>query len=861
MQKTYVIALAAVFFSLLSFAEGTPAGTEVSTAVKPTPKANPMIIDGVLRLSILNEGCMRVEKGSFHDEPSMFAKKREMDFFDFEIEDKDDQILVKTKKLIFFVDRHRFLGRMDGGNYGVDVPGYGCWHGDNGVPDLEDLGGSIATLDGSWDACKLDEGFMKKEGWCVIDDTKTALVMADGNPKVREYGPLGQDMYVFCYGKDYRLGLEELCDVSGKIPLPPRFAMGSWYSRHAMYTSEDYRNIVKGYEEQGYPLDVLVWDMEWHDRKGNKGLGHCGTLGWTGWTWNRELLPDAEDLLKEMRGKGLHIALNVHPADGIRDTDFCYEEFMQAMGESTEGGRIIPFQDGSKKYMDAYFKYAHDPLEAQGADVWWVDWQQDYLVPYVTGVPGLSHWSWLNKLYYEYTDRPERRGLSLARWGGLGDQKHPVEFSGDTGGTWEELQFQICMTPVSANAGCCYWSHDLGGFFAGEDGEIYARWLQFGAISAVFRLHSCGNIDKRPWFWQDFAQKSARGSFDLRSVLMPYIYTAAEKLYRESLPFMRPLYYDFPEDEQAYVTPQEFLLGDGMLAAPIAEHGRGKSFVSTKVVYFPSDGWAQYFTGESYDKGFSLVSADLYEFPLFVKKGYPLVLGQTGKRMADLPKELTVMIFPTEDDGTGESELYEDDGLSKAYQEGKCARTPFSYQREGCTHFITIGETKGDFEGKYSARPVKVVLRNVASYTAVKFQDQDVQAEFDPEKRTLTVALADTLPGDLVIEASTAEPKDIAAAETKRRQALLDEDDKEGKLLVAGCGLGKTSESAYGYRGRDVYRFFPGGVVEEAVVTKEGSDDTVTLNFKAGSANPVVLPPPDKGKEMKVRFSDLELKY
>ena len=149
----------------------------------------------------------------------------------------------------------------------------------------------------------------------------------------------------------------------------------------------------------------------------------------------------------------------------------------------------------------------------------------------------------------------------------------------------------------------------------------------------------------------------------------------------------------------------------------------------------------------------------------------------------------------------------------------------------------------------------------MASYTAVKFQDQDVQAEFDPEKRTLTVALADTLPGDLVIEASTVEPKDIAAAETKRRQDLLDEGDKEGKLLVAGCGLGKTSESAYGYRGRDVYRFFPGGVVEEATITEEGSEDSVTLNFKPGSATPVVLPQPDKGKEKKVRFSDLEIKY
>ena len=110
---------------LLCFSAFAYEGTNVSAKEKPTPKANPMIIDGSLRLSILNEGCMRVEKGSFHDEPSMFAQKRKMDFFDFEIEDRDDQILVKTKKLIFFVDRHRFMDRFDGFTYGVDVPAAG----------------------------------------------------------------------------------------------------------------------------------------------------------------------------------------------------------------------------------------------------------------------------------------------------------------------------------------------------------------------------------------------------------------------------------------------------------------------------------------------------------------------------------------------------------------------------------------------------------------------------------------------------------------------------------------------------------------------------------------------------------------
>jgi len=818
-------------------------GTEVSTAVTPTPKANPMIIDGVLRLSVINDGLMRIERGTFHDEESIFAQKREMDFSDFEIEDKDDQILVKTKSMIFFVDRNHPEGWFADHNFGVHMPGIVVWRPSYGKPKLHNLGGSTGTLDSKWEPFELDDGLMTKEGWFFYDDTGKPLVV-DGEAKVRETKEGDMDVYLFCYGKDYQRALKELCDVSGKIPLPPRFTFGSWYSRWYSYTSEDYRNLVKEYEEKGYPLDVLVWDMEWHDRKATKGF--WGDRGWTGWTWNRDLLPDAEALLKEMRDKGLHIALNVHPADGIRDHEWCYEDFMKALGESTEGGRIIPFQAGSKKYMDAYFKYAHEPLEKEGVDVWWVDWQQDSLYPHVSGVPGLKHWTWLNRLYYEHTDKPDQRGLSFARWGGLGDQKYPIEFSGDTGCCWPMLAFEIAMNSCSANAGCCYWSHDMGGHYGKRDPELYARWLQFGATTASFRLHSTydKNLDRRPWLWGEF-EPSLKKSYVLRSQLLPYIYTGAHTLYEECLPFMRPLYYDFPNDENSYKNPQEYLFGNFMLAAPITSPGIGKDHLAAQVAYFPSDGWADYFTGESYDSGYALVPCTIDEMPLFVKKGTPIPLGRMGQRMADLPKTLDIMIFPTDGDGEGSFTLYEDDGITKAYKEGKFATTGFRYIRQLDSHFLFVGDQRGEFEGMIKDRDYTVILRNVSAFNGALFNGEPVKAEYSADERTVRVFLPAGSEGKLNISAKTASREEVTETAAAKRQSGLPEDDQAGRMLARGCGLAKTSESLYYYEGQDCWRFFPGGAVENFILKDNETGCEAEYRLKKGVKKPQTLPKGD----------------
>ena len=242
--------------------------------------------------------------------------------------------------------------------------------------------------------------------------------------------------------------------------------------------------------------------------------------------------------------------------------------------------------------MQAYFKHAHEPLERDGVSFWWVDWQQDHCMPWVSGKPWLRHVPWLNALYYRHTARQGRHGVSFSRWGGWGDHKHPIHFSGDVKATWASLAFEVEFTLASGNAGCFFWSHDIGGFSGDRQPELYARWAQFGAVSAAMRLHSFGeNLDRRPWLWEQPVADSLKRSFELRTELFPYIYTAAWQCHREALPLLRPMYLDYGDRSEAYEHPTQFMLGDHLLVSPICQAGSGPRCQVEKTVWLPPGQW------------------------------------------------------------------------------------------------------------------------------------------------------------------------------------------------------------------------------------------------------------------------------
>jgi len=670
---------------------------------------------GRARFTIITPVCIRLEyqaEGRFIDTSSLFAVDRDARCAEFTVtQDQADprRIMIETAcvTLTFTADDRPFYEnvecRFESGGFAGD------WSASKHNSRIRNLGGTLDSLDRQDGPVELGEGLLSRDGWYCIDDSSTPLLVDDWvQPRP---GDAGSDWYLFAYGRDYRAAFQALTAVAGPVPLPRKYLLGCWYSRWHAYTSQAYRELVDEYDRHDYPLDVLVWDMDWHRQDATEGLGWAWTKGWTGFSWNRELLPDAEALLGDLRDRGIAVTLNVHPHDGLRQHEDMYAAFMRELGRNPDTGAAAPFEAGDRRYVEAYFKHTHTPLEEAGVAFWWVDWQQDILMPWVGGVPGLRHQPWLNALYHRQTARGGRRGVSFSRWAGWGDHRHPIHFSGDASSTWAMLAFQVPYTATAGNTGCFFWSHDMGGFCGCDDAERYARWLQFGAVSAAMRLHGVGE-DRRPWTWPEWVQPALRRSFVLRSRLMPYLYSAIAQSCRDSMPFIRPLYLDSPDDPAAYRNPQVYRFGEALLVAPVVTPGTGRGRVGRQVVRFPDGPWYNMFTGERFDGPCErLVCATLDEFPLYVRGGVPLPLQPFTRRPGTtVPETLVVRCFPgmAGEDATGR--LYEDDGVSDGYRQGAYSETAMACERRGDTIRFRLEPAHTGFDGLPARRTVRLEL-------------------------------------------------------------------------------------------------------------------------------------------------------
>jgi len=818
-----------------------------TTAIAAAPSG--LVLVGNTRFTVITAECIRIESagsdGAFVDLPSMFAANRGARYTQYRLEQTSQRTIIDTGVI-------RLTYTPDGKPLGATNLSAAIHRGaisatwTPGAANPGNLGGTIRTLDGADGAEDLGQGVVSRDGWYLLDDSRSNLLTKDWVES--RPANAGNDWYLFGYGDDYKGALKSLTTIGGPVPLPRKYLLGSWYSRFWPYTSADYRGIIAEYASHDFPIDNIVMDMDWH------------LDGWTGWSWNRTLLPDAEALLQDFHKQGLHVTLNVHPADGVGPKETAYAKFMQDMGKDPATRETLPFDAGSKKYLDTLFADTHDPLTKAGVDFWWLDWQQ---YEFTRSIPDLTNLAWLNHYYFNYTAKNGQRGVSFSRWAGWGDHRYPIHFSGDASTSWRMLTFEVPMTATAGNVGCFFWSHDIGGHNRGRNEESYTRWCQFGALSAALRSHSTRDksMDRRPWTYPDWAEASMRQSFHLRSELFPYIYTSAAESVWETVPLTRPLYIDYPNDEHAYHNGQEYLFGDNLLVAPITMPGVGPGRVGRQVVYFPAGTWFNVFSGERFvGPTERLVSADINEMPLYVRAGAPLPMQPYSPRMATAPlTTLRVRCFPGPDGQTIDSSLYEDDGVTDAYTKGRFATTPLSYLRKGADVTIRIGAAAGKFEGQPAKRSYAIELPDTRRPAAVTVNGKSAPFTFDEKTGTTQIAVADRsivdavtvvahIPGgDIdydVLTAAVAQRRlaevlvqmpDIFGGVTPPRLALLaagaaDAKTREAVLAVFGIGVVDKSEAPYLYRGTRALSFYaPPGFLDADRFQKISADTTAPL--------------------------------
>jgi alpha-glucosidase len=676
------------------------------------------------RFTIVSSNLIRAEyseHGIFLDSPTLAVSERITLPTEYEVRKKGEtlEIITKELQLTYRASSTGFDESSLQIQYKVNT-GSGTWK--FGDVDTAVLPGTLRTLDKMDGRTKVEfkqidgkrtevrttpefiPGYISPSGYSCYDDSSNIPLSAsnqDGDPWVAERTQgKQQDIYFACYGKDYYRALKTMALILGKQPIPPRYALGLWFSRFWEFTDVDLEQIVEDHDRLNIPLDVLVIDMDWHK------------LGWTGYSWDPTFFPNPSDTLAYLQNRGVKITMNLHPADGVAKHEDQYSAMCEEMDVDPSSGETIPFDCTDPKFMDAYFKLLHHPFEDQGVRFWWMDWQQGQECQ----LPGLDPLPWLNELHWRDLEKrfPERRPMIFSRFGGAGAGRFPIGFSGDTIISWDSLALQPYFTATAANIGYGYWSHDIGGHFEGEytDPELYTRWVQFGAYSPIMRLHHVKNPEDHRFLWnykrpyQDALIAAARKRYKM----LPYIASELNHCWQQDTSLCMPMHFEYPDDDAAYQATDQYFFGRQMIVAPITAAADEVTELATQKIWVPEGNWIEAtsdlrLTGPQWVE----LSYTLDQVPTLVKDGAIWVEQSPKQRTGNGSfEDIEINVVGQAD---GAYHWREDDGDSLGYQNKAYAELTIEQKRAENVSQITLYPSHSNtFEGYQSSRPVTLRL-------------------------------------------------------------------------------------------------------------------------------------------------------
>lgn len=696
----------------------------------PLANKNNIVLFGDYRITVLSDRLFRIEKDAekiFTDQATQSVWFRDLGEVEFVKKAFADRVEITTKcaKLVVNNDYEKSFIVLDKkkkklSNDGNLLGTYRTLDGFDGDRYIYDRGGKLFTK------IEFENGVCSKTGVAVLDDKKGLILDADGMLKSRREQEI--DQYIFAFGHDYKGAVKALYDITGYTPKIPRYALGNWWSRYHVYTDTEYLNVLERFEENDIPLTVATIDMDWHysdyvdeelkitetgHRDAKYGCANPGrSLGWTGYTWHKELFPDYKSFLKKIKDKNLVITLNLHPADGVRYYEDMYKEMCDAMGQDASEERPVEFDLTSDKFINNYFKVLHKPYENDGVGFWWIDWQQGTK----SQMAGLDPLWALNHYHYLDNSLNHDNGLVLSRYCEAGSHRYPLGFSADTSMSFPTLNFLPYFTSTASNIGYTWWSHDIGGHHQGyTDHELFARFVEYGVFTPIMRLHSTANetISKEPWFIMNGAGEIMAKHLRYRHSLIPFIYSEGVKTHKYGKPLIEPIYYYYPENALAYKYKNSYYFGN-LFIAPITSRATYRGYGKVKA-WLPEGRWTDIFTGEEYiakEGGREITFyRTLDSIPALAKAGTTLIRsGDKHTNSPDNPNKLIMEVYS----GNGEYVLYEDDGVNEATttvnneSDGKTLKTTISFK--GHLSALPAGRSiRLQFKNVYSGKPVVTV--------------------------------------------------------------------------------------------------------------------------------------------------------
>ncbi|HET9920757.1 MAG TPA: TIM-barrel domain-containing protein [Ktedonobacteraceae bacterium] len=516
--------------------------------------------------------------------------------------------------------------------------------------------------------------------------------------------------------------MRQYTELTGHMPMPPRWSIGYQQCRWGYRTQERVAEVATKIRANHHPCDAIWLDIDYMN-------------GYRNFTWDPERYPDPKKMTQDLHTQGLHMVTILDPGTKIDENYFVYQEglkndaFCRYQNGELFQGNVWPgacvFPDYSQSHVREWWGNLYHILLDAGVDGIWNDMNEPSMTnmmvqeeapvhgttmslevlhraggddPTGPDGPPVLHEFFHNAYGMEMARsthegllrlRPDTRPFVLTRSGTAGTQRYAAIWTGDNDSKWEHIQMAIPMCLNLGMSGIPFIGADIGGFWDKSDGELLVRFAQLGAFFPFCRNHnSLENPDQEPWAFGEPYESAYRQAIETRYRFLPYLYTLFREANLSGAPIMRPLYYHFPQEAEALDVETEFLVGEVLLSAPISEQGATK-----RNVYLPPGLWYSYWDNQEYPGGgWTEIEAPLERWPLLVRDNSILVTGPLMQYTGEKPTDPLTIACYMATDGLASYTLYEDDGSSLAYQNGTYAETTITCRVTGDTTVVEIEE-------------------------------------------------------------------------------------------------------------------------------------------------------------------------
>lgn len=559
----------------------------------------------------------------------------------------------------------------------------------------------------------------------------------------------GRKTYQVVVGDSWYDLMDNYTDLTGKQPMPPRWALGNFSSRFGYHSQEETESTIDKFKEENIPVDAVILDLYWF------GKDIKGTMG--NLEWNRDSFPNPQKMIKTLRQKGVKTVLITEPF--VLTTSNRWEEAIKnnvLAKDSVGNPATYDFYFGNTGLIDVYnpeaktwFWNIYKGLVEQGVAGIWGDLGEPEVHPswvqHATGTADEVHniygHDWAGLVYEGYAqDFSSERPFILMRAGYSGSQRFGmIPWSGDVNRTWGGLQSQPEIALQMGMQGMAYMHSDLGGFAgANLNDELYTRWLQYGVFQPIYRPHAQEEVPSEPVFREEKTRQLTKQSIELRYKMLPYNYNMVFQNHKYGKPLMRPLFFEDLSDSFV-TTSSTYLWGDDFLVTPILE-----SSVSEATVYFPNNHiWFDFYSDERVEGGQSkVVEVNNDHIPTYVRAGAFIPLTEVVQSSDDYNFSKFDLHYYFDDSiKESEREFYNDDGLTKnAYEKGMYEILEFEFEQETFGFEIEM-EPKLGINYQPETKHINLIIHNVEEAPKrVKLKGRKIKT-FKHQNKTLIIPI------------------------------------------------------------------------------------------------------------------------